>query len=153
MPTDFEWTPERIHSLTEMWAQKLSAREIGRRLGTTANAVTGKAHRVGLPKRGNPIVVARAALAEKRSKMTDAPLWRQQLRIVMGQARTAKTAHPRRPDIPAVSVRNCQFPLWANGERPTHRYCGLPVWTETPRPTPYCRWHHGETHEDIDDKA
>ena len=46
-----EWTPERIQALMAMWAEGLPASEIGRRLDVTKNAVVGKVHRLGLPKR------------------------------------------------------------------------------------------------------
>lgn len=50
-----EWTEERIEKLSELWSQELSTAEIGKILGITKNAVVGKAHRLGLPKRQSPI--------------------------------------------------------------------------------------------------
>ncbi len=50
-----QWTPERVSALIALWAEDLPASEIGRRLGMTKNAVIGKVHRLGLPKRGSPI--------------------------------------------------------------------------------------------------
>ncbi len=49
--TSAEWTPERIAALIALWNEELSTSEIGRRLGITKNAVIGKVHRLGLPKR------------------------------------------------------------------------------------------------------
>lgn len=46
-----EWTPERTAALIALWGEELSTSEIGRRLGITKNAVIGKVHRLGLPKR------------------------------------------------------------------------------------------------------
>lgn len=46
-----DWTPERIAALIALWNEELSTSEIGRRLGITKNAVIGKVHRLGLPKR------------------------------------------------------------------------------------------------------
>lgn len=46
-----EWTPERIAALIALWGEDISTSEIGRRLGITKNAVIGKVHRLGLPKR------------------------------------------------------------------------------------------------------
>jgi GcrA cell cycle regulator len=46
-----DWTPERIAALIALWSEELSASEIGRQLGITKNAVIGKVHRLGLPKR------------------------------------------------------------------------------------------------------
>ena len=50
-----EWTPLRISALIALWNEGLSTSEIGNRLGVTKNAVVGKVHRLGLPKRNSPI--------------------------------------------------------------------------------------------------
>jgi len=50
-----EWTPKRVSALIALWNEGLSTNEIGGRLGVTKNAVVGKVHRLGLPKRGSPI--------------------------------------------------------------------------------------------------
>ncbi|CCQ72443.1 GcrA family cell cycle regulator [Magnetospira sp. QH-2] len=66
-----DWTPDRIKLLTELWSEGLATGEIGRRLGFTKNAVIGKAHRLGLPKRQSPI--QRAAAAKKTTPRETAP--------------------------------------------------------------------------------
>ncbi len=50
-----DWTPERISALIALWEEGLTTSEIGNRLGVTKNAVVGKVHRLGLPKRQSPI--------------------------------------------------------------------------------------------------
>ena len=50
-----EWTPTRISILIALWDEGLTTSAIGIRLGVTKNAVVGKVHRLGLPKRGSPI--------------------------------------------------------------------------------------------------
>jgi len=50
-----DWTPERIEILTKLWNEGIATSEIGRRLDVTKNAVVGKVHRLGLPKRQSPI--------------------------------------------------------------------------------------------------
>lgn len=50
-----EWTDEQIDELVRLWNEGLPTSEIGRLLGTTKNAVVGKAHRLGLSKRQSPI--------------------------------------------------------------------------------------------------
>ena len=55
MDTPNEWTPERTEALVKLWEQGLPTAEIGQRLGVTKNAVIGKVHRLGLPKRQSPI--------------------------------------------------------------------------------------------------
>lgn len=49
-----DWTPERIAALIALWNEELPTSEIGRRLCITKNAVIGKVHRLGLPKRRLP---------------------------------------------------------------------------------------------------
>ncbi len=50
-----EWTPERIAALIALWNEGLTTSQMGLRLGITKNAVVGKVHRLGLPKRQSPI--------------------------------------------------------------------------------------------------
>jgi GcrA cell cycle regulator len=50
-----DWTDEQNKKLIELWNRGLATSEIGRLLGTTKNAVVGKAHRLGLKKRQSPI--------------------------------------------------------------------------------------------------
>ncbi len=50
-----DWPPEVIARLSGLWAEGLSTAEIGRRLNISKNAVVGKAHRLNLPPRPNPI--------------------------------------------------------------------------------------------------
>ena len=50
-----EWTTKRVSALIALWSEGLTTSEIGCRLGVTKNAVVGKVHRLGLPKRGSPI--------------------------------------------------------------------------------------------------
>ena len=48
-------TDERLEELKKLWAQGLSISQIGEALGVSRNAIAGKAHRMGLPKRPSPI--------------------------------------------------------------------------------------------------
>lgn len=55
-----QWTPFMIGQLTDLWVNgengvRLSASQIGARMGITGNAVLGKAHRLGLPSRPSPL--------------------------------------------------------------------------------------------------
>lgn len=50
-----EWATETIASLRQLWDEGLSTKKIGDRLGTSKNAVVGKAHRLDLPSRPSPI--------------------------------------------------------------------------------------------------
>ena len=49
------WTDERLEKLKELWSQGLYISQIGEALGVSRNAIAGKAHRMGLPKRPSPI--------------------------------------------------------------------------------------------------
>lgn len=51
-----EWTDDKMAELRQLWCgTKLSAAEIGRRMGITKNMVVGKARRMDLPGRISPI--------------------------------------------------------------------------------------------------
>ena len=50
------WTEDRLIDLTKLWGEGLSITQIGLVLGVSRNAVVGKVHRMGLPKRQSPIV-------------------------------------------------------------------------------------------------
>lgn len=51
------WTADRDAQLTELWGTGLSARAIAAELGgeLSHNAVIGRAHRLGLHRRENPV--------------------------------------------------------------------------------------------------
>ena len=50
-PWHYFWDAAKLAKLRRMWAEELTASEIGRRLGCTKSAVLGKASRIGLPQR------------------------------------------------------------------------------------------------------
>ena len=58
------WTDERLEELKKLWAQGLSISQIGEALGVSRNAIAGKAHRMGLPKRPSPISKPKAEKPE-----------------------------------------------------------------------------------------
>ena len=49
------WTEDRLVQLRKLWDEGLSISQIGDALGVSRNAIAGKAHRMGLPKRPSPI--------------------------------------------------------------------------------------------------
>ena len=49
------WTEDRLKDLRRLWAEGLSITQIGLEIGLSRNAVVGKVHRLGLPKRISPI--------------------------------------------------------------------------------------------------
>ena len=52
---DMSWSDGAVACLRQLWAEGHSTAEIGRRLGTSKDAVVNKAHRLGLPRRPSPI--------------------------------------------------------------------------------------------------
>lgn len=58
------WTDERLDELKKLWAEGLSISLIGEALGVSRNAIAGKAHRMGLPKRPSPISKSKTEKAE-----------------------------------------------------------------------------------------
>jgi GcrA cell cycle regulator len=113
-------------------------------MGITKNAVVGRAHRLGLPKRASPIaarrgraparshgvrpLVARGAAVVQRARDNSigaAEGFR--TRGAEGGAGPSSLAAPPTfspPRVPFMRGAGCRFPLWGDDERPTHRYCG-----------------------------
>ena len=49
------WDEEKLGKLRALWDKGLPITKIGNELGVSRNAIAGKAHRMGLPKRNSPI--------------------------------------------------------------------------------------------------
>jgi len=64
------WTEERLGNLTRLWTDGLSITQIGLTIGLSRNAVVGKVHRMGLPKRQSPIVRSDKPVEPKRRKLS-----------------------------------------------------------------------------------
>ena len=50
-----KWTQQRVAKLTSLWHKGWTTSDIAEKMGIGKNAVIGKAHRLGLSKRPNPI--------------------------------------------------------------------------------------------------
>ena len=50
------WSDAQIQTLAELWGQGRTANDIARTMGITRNQVIGKAHRLNLNKRADPII-------------------------------------------------------------------------------------------------
>ena len=48
------WDKEKLDQLMKLWIEGLPITKIGNALGVSRNAIAGKAHRLGLPKRNSP---------------------------------------------------------------------------------------------------
>ena len=64
------WTEERLADLKRLWADGLSITQIGLEIGVSRNAVVGKVHRMGLPKRQSPIVRSDKPIEPRRRKLS-----------------------------------------------------------------------------------
>lgn len=123
------WTPERIETLRNLWAQGLSANQISDRIGgVSRNAVIGKLHRLGLN-------------AEGRSKPRLAVGGRKAARLYKRKGREMRAAK-------ASSARRVSAPV------PQADAYVPPIMSETapPNATPLvdcrndqCRWPYGDT--------
>jgi len=55
MNNSYDWNDAAIQRLRDLWAEGHSTAEIGRRMLVSKNAIIGKAHRINLLKRPNPV--------------------------------------------------------------------------------------------------
>ena len=55
MENNSVWNEEKLEKLKSLWDKGLPITKIGLELGVSRNAIAGKAHRLGLPKRNSPI--------------------------------------------------------------------------------------------------
>ncbi len=51
----YDWNDAAIQRLRDLWTEGHSTAEIGRRMGVSKNSIVGKAHRLDLPKRPDPV--------------------------------------------------------------------------------------------------
>lgn len=112
-----DWTPAKIAALTDLWSNEhLTAKQIGKRLGVSSNAVIGKAHRLGLSRRESIIPPSK----KPRPKPTPPPA--------------------RNPEAPYHLVDlagdQCRWPV-GNPGGPDFGFCGKPVAADRP----YCHKH------------
>ena len=55
MENNSVWDEKQLVKLKKLWDEGLPITKIGLELGVSRNAIAGKAHRLGLPKRNSPI--------------------------------------------------------------------------------------------------
>ena len=55
MENNSVWDKKQLEKLIKLWDEGLPITKIGLELGVSRNAIAGKAHRLGLPKRNSPI--------------------------------------------------------------------------------------------------
>ncbi|MDZ5448912.1 GcrA family cell cycle regulator [Labrys sedimenti] len=155
----FNWDEPAVDSLKRLRSEGLSASEIATVLGTTRNAVCGKAHRLGIPfsppkkfgQAGGTPQAARAA-ATARSAGSRKP----EITLAPSRPKPLVLREPEKvsiwiaPPVPApqpgdfgprtildLGRRHCRFPLF-KGHEPIDQkfYCGEPKFDGS-----YCMHH------------
>lgn len=125
-----DWSAKLEAELARLWGQGLPTAEIGRRLGISKNAVCGKAHRLHLERRDNPIKAAvpggRPPRVRKKAKPAETHPW------MMAAKLSVKKPKPRIRATQASTwdtskTFSCMFPLWTDAERATQNFCGDPA--------------------------
>lgn len=137
----FDWSPENIARLQQLWAEGHSTAEIGRRLGVSKNSIISKAHRLHLQSRPSPIIRGdgpRPPKAPPRAPPKTLPPLVSVAVVVRHERPVPPQIKAPAEAVPVVLVsKPCCWPMWKNGKRPTHQYCeapGIPG-------RPYCRAH------------
>ena len=96
-----DWTPRMVERLTKMWNDGKTGQAIGEAIGTSKNAIVGKAHRLGL----EPHLVLDPKTVAKR--------------LANREAKNASLLAP--------APTTCRFPLWPDAApRPTMEFCQAP---------------------------
>lgn len=97
------WTDEQKNTLRQQWeGSNLSAREIGRLLGKTKNAVIGQVHRLGLSERKSGARKAKIGSTERVvSTERKVAIPRKRIKAV---PQKAPPLTPLRPDITPVGI-------------------------------------------------
>ncbi len=144
-------------TIRALWAEGMSASEIGRRLKRTKDSIIGRVHRLGLPKRPSPIGVSTALpLGEKARRkiayqaarrvlvapVAAAPVQPSRARITPTPPPTPVAPLPALVIAPATigRVRPCCWPVETVGRR--HVMCDA---ASLPR-LPYCAEHDALAH-------
>jgi len=108
------WTQERIERLQALWLEGKSFSDIADVLGSTRNAVIGKAHRLGLcrPKDKTRVSIARPAPAQPVTPMP----------------RPADLPKRRGKPVKLTELQHwmCRFPL-GDPKSPDFRFCAEPT--------------------------
>ena len=142
------WTDAKKQALRELHAEKLPYRVIAERLGVNKNAVSGQAHRLGLPSRKPE--GARLAITERRkprlkTSHSGAIVAR---RVRMTARKKAMAAPPPPIEAPPTAVtlfdlerHHCRWPY----DTPEGTvFCGAHA------DTTYCPSHHAVAHTRIE---
>jgi GcrA cell cycle regulator len=142
------WSDENVAKLREMWAAKITYRDIGNAFGVTKNVIVGKIHRLGLankipPRKPKLEHMSREDKALRQRRAHGDRRLTQKLRY-SSQPRVKEVKQPRAVE-PAGDFLNialldlefgqCRYP---RGEQSPYFYCGQSVKEDSS----YCPAHH-----------
>lgn len=137
-----QWSEDMLETLDRMWDEGHTCSVIGAKLGVTANAVAGKAHRRKLPMRLSPIKGDGPDMQKRREASKRATIVRKRAELGL----PPPVVRPRKkvvaPFVPAIWVAPLPPPVtcsWPLGEPKTKgfRFCDAkPV-----AGRPYCAEH------------
>lgn len=124
MSDSSQWTETRLKRLKTLWEKGMSISQIGDDLGVSRNAIAGKVHRLGLPKRQSPISRPATDPAKKRPSRAKTPAQDKPLPLKLALREIA------------WSRSSCSWPI---GDPKTNqfRFCGNQAVTGKP----YCNDH------------
>lgn len=173
---NIDWDEGAVQCLRSLWGDGLSSAAIGRQMGRSKNSIVGKAHRLDLPARPDPII--RDGIAKPRIHRAHRvgavtlPLfdrWCAQCSGILGAEQqrfcsnnchlayhTARRPAPKPPIIrapkpepqPVVWLGRVTECCFVVSEGRLHRFCCEP--TEPGRP--YCAAHWTATHVPLRDR-
>lgn len=129
------WTEENIVKLKELWESGCSASHIAQRFGSvTRNAVLGKVHRLGLPKRQLMEAPKQRRVPSPRRRPTVSlrPVFGPPVQPEKFEAREV-AIDPLHLNLLELKPKSCRY---AYGERP-YTFCGH----KTAGPLSYCAVH------------
>lgn len=138
------WTPEKDSELRRLWDEEgLSSGDIAFVMGTTRNAIIGRANRLELQKRGSTRVQPRIKPRKQRERSVSFKPRHKQFQLLPvslpGDTRfmrgDAWSPLPGTSPVPLIDLEPgmCKWPV--SEDRP-HLFCGAAAHG------PYCEYHH-----------
>ena len=121
MEKNFVWDEEKLNKLRKLWDEGLPITKIGNLLGVSRNAIAGKAHRMGLPKRNSPISKS-GDLRKNQSQKTSETKKHLPLKIMLRDVEWSRN--------------RCCWPI-GDPKLPGFAFCGTPIIPGRP----YCEEH------------
>jgi GcrA cell cycle regulator len=124
-----------------LWDSGITANEMARQLGTTKNAIVGRAHRLGLTPRASPIVHRGAPRTAPKPKRAIPPLPPLASLVPDTVAPRVDVVAPIKPAIPPIErharVEPCCWITTEGGRGRAWLYCNA----ESMPDRPYCKTH------------